>query len=214
MATAVRGSTATTPEARALLAVSREVLQQFAVLIRNSYLHDLTNEVFAEPLKKAEAAPGGIVKTEGSFRLERVGQEFYANGMRIRMEIRSLQTYKYLWEEFNKRELGGFLFEGTPSAKMLSGVLTALASVRSASMGGVEEINQTLTQQGVSNIEALHLAQPRIRLRATSNPTAVSVRSKPINRHWISSGSRSRTSTRPPNSTCARRNARFKSSSI
>ncbi len=155
MATAVGGSTATTPEARALLAVSRDVLQQFAVLIRNSYLHDLTNEVFAEPLKKVEAALGGIVKTEGSFRLERVGQEFYANGMRIRMEIRSLQTYKYLWEEFNKRELGGFLFEGTPNAKMLSGVLTALASVRSASMGGVEEINQTLTQQGVSNIEAL-----------------------------------------------------------
>ncbi|HEX9725394.1 MAG TPA: HD-GYP domain-containing protein [Vicinamibacteria bacterium] len=155
MATSIGSSAAATPEARALLAASRDVLQQFAVLIRNSYLHDLTNEVFAEPLKKLEAALGGIVKTEASFRLERVGQEFYANGMRIRMEIRSLQTYKYLWEELNKRELGGFQFEGTPSPAMLSGLLTALARVRSASMGGVAEVNQALTQQGLTNIQAL-----------------------------------------------------------
>jgi HD-GYP domain-containing protein (c-di-GMP phosphodiesterase class II) len=155
MATGVGTSAAATPEARALLAASREVQQQLAVLIRNSYLHDLTNEVFVEPLKKLEAALGGILKTEGSFRLERVGQEFYANGMRIRMEIRSLQTYKYLWEELNKRELGGFQFQGAPSTTTLSGLLTALSRVRSASMGGVAEVNQTLTQQGLTNIEAL-----------------------------------------------------------
>jgi hypothetical protein len=148
---------ATSPEARAFLAMAREILQQFAVLIRNSYLHDLTNEVFVEPLKKAEAALEWIVKTEGGFRLERVGQEFYANGMRIRMEIRSLQTYKYLWEELNKRDLGGFQFEGAPTTATLSGFLTALSRVRTASMGGLEEVNQTLTQQGITGIQALPL---------------------------------------------------------
>jgi HD-GYP domain-containing protein (c-di-GMP phosphodiesterase class II) len=148
---------ATSPEARAFLAMAREILQQFAVLIRNSYLHDLTNEVFVEPLKKAQAGLEWIVKTEGGFRLERVGQEFYANGMRIRMEIRSLQTYKYLWEELNKRDLGGFQFEGAPTTATLSGFLTALSRVRTASMGGLEEVNQTLTQQGITGIQALPL---------------------------------------------------------
>ena len=105
-------STATTsPEARAFLNLAREIQQHLAVLIRNSYLHDLTNEVFEEPLKKTQAALKSAVNTEGSFRLERMGQEFYVNGMRLRMEIRSLQTYKYLWEELNKRELGGFEFQ-------------------------------------------------------------------------------------------------------
>jgi HD-GYP domain-containing protein (c-di-GMP phosphodiesterase class II) len=148
-------SAATSPEARAFLALAREILQQFAVLIRNSYLHDLTNEVFAEPLKKAQAALDRVVQAEGSFRLERVGQEFYANNMRMRMEIRSLQTYKYLWEELNKRELGGFHFEAAPTTASLSGLLTALARVRSAKMGDIQEINQTLAQQGITNIKAL-----------------------------------------------------------
>lgn len=151
----VRAGAASTPEARAFLASSREVLQQFAVLIRNSYLHDLTNEVFADPLKKAVTALAQIVKTEGNFRLERVGQEFYANGMRIRMEIRSLQTYKYLWEELSKRELGGFQFDGAPTTASLSGLLTALARVRSANLGGVDEVNRTLAQQGATAVEAL-----------------------------------------------------------
>ncbi len=146
---------ATSPEARAFLNLAREIQQHLAVLSRNSYLHDLTNEVFEEPLKKVQAALESAVNTEGGFRLESMGQEFYVNGMRLRMEIRSLQTYKYLWEEFNKRELGGFQFEGVPTTATLSGLLTALARVRSASMGGLEEVNQTLAQQGITDIQAL-----------------------------------------------------------
>ena len=40
------------PEARILLGRARDVLHLLSVLIRNSYLHELTNEVFAEPLEK------------------------------------------------------------------------------------------------------------------------------------------------------------------
>ena len=152
---------ATSPEARAFLNLAREIQQHLAVLIRNSYLHDLTNEVFEEPLKKIQAAIKSAVNTEGSFRLERMGQEFYVNGMRLRMEIRSLQTYKYLWEELNKRELGGFQFDGVPTTATLSGLLTALARVRSASMGGLEEVNQTLAQQGITDIHALPVREAK-----------------------------------------------------
>ena len=42
-----------------------------------------------------------------------------------------------------------------PTTATLSGLLTALARVRSASMGGLEEVNQTLTQQGITDIQAL-----------------------------------------------------------
>ena len=44
------------PEARILLGRARDVLHLLSVLIRNSYLHELTNEVFAEPLEKTNRA--------------------------------------------------------------------------------------------------------------------------------------------------------------
>src|SRR5262245_45606460 len=86
----------TSAEARAFLERSRETLQQLAVLIRNSYLHDLTNQVFEEPLAKLVESISRLVLTEGSFRLERSGEEFFANGNRIRMEFRSLHAYKFV----------------------------------------------------------------------------------------------------------------------
>lgn len=143
------------PEARAFLNLAREVLQQLAVLIRNSYLHDLTNEVFAEPLEKTESALRRIMATEGSFRLERSGQEFYANTVRMRMEIRLLHSYKYVWGELAKRSLGGIQFRRTPSGKSLSAFLTALARVRSANEHHHQTINQSLEEQGVTEIELL-----------------------------------------------------------
>lgn len=146
---------ASSPEARAFLSQTREVLQQIAVLIRNSYLHDLTNEVFTDPLEKAELALREILASEGSLRLERAGQEFFANGMRVRMEIRSLHSYKYVWNELAKRDVGGLSFEGSPSALALSGFLTALARVRAASQDGANTLNTAFDEQGVSEIRAL-----------------------------------------------------------
>jgi HD-GYP domain-containing protein (c-di-GMP phosphodiesterase class II) len=155
----VNGSSMTTvtssPEAREFLNLAREALQQLAVLIRNSYLHDLSNEVFVEPLEKAESALARIIAVEGSFRLERSSQEFYANTMRMRMEIRSLHAYKYVWGELEKRNLGGLHFHAAPSTATLSGFLTVLAGARSGDEGSHQSINDALAERNIKQIEAL-----------------------------------------------------------
>jgi HD-GYP domain-containing protein (c-di-GMP phosphodiesterase class II) len=150
-------ATATTPtsEARVFLSLAREILQQMAVLIRNSYLHDLTNEVFADPLEKAQTALKDVMAVEGSFRLERSGQEFYANSIRVRMEIRNLHAYKYVWNELEKRNLGGFNFESVPSVQELSQFLSVLAETRSATETDDKQINLALQEKGVTRIQAL-----------------------------------------------------------
>ena len=148
-------STTSSPENRAFLTLAREALQQLAVLIRNSYLHDLTNEVFVEPLDKAEAALREIVATERGFRLERSGQEFYANTVRMRMEIRHLHSYKYVWEELAKRNLGGISVDRPPKAASISAFLTALARVRTPSEHAHDVVNKSLDELGVTEIRVL-----------------------------------------------------------
>ena len=90
------------------------------------------------------------------------GPEFYANGMRMRVEIRTLHAYKYVWSEFDKRDIGGLSFEATPSVETLSSLLAALARARSASQGEQDcasAINAALSDEGIRSIEIL---RPRL----------------------------------------------------
>jgi len=149
-----RADSISSGETQAFVALGREALQQLAVLIRNSYLHDLSNEVFVEPLDKAHRALERILGSEGRFRLERTGEEFYVNGVRVRMELKTLQSYKYLLDELEKRDVGGFAFEPPASRDAFRGLLSVLARVRS-SEDGVASVNSLLAEAGVTGIQAL-----------------------------------------------------------
>src|SRR3990172_6197909 len=148
----------TSAEARAFLERSRETLQQLAVLIRNSYLHDLSNQVFEEPLEKLVQSISQLVLTEGSFRLERSGEEFFANGNRIRMEFRSLHAYKYVLNELGKRGVGGISFESRATVPAVTAFLEVFCR---AGEGENEEgslldrLNRELVEREVKGIKLL-----------------------------------------------------------
>lgn len=145
-------------EARAFLERSRETLQQLAVLIRNSYLHDLSNQVFEEPLEKLVKSISQLVLTEGSFRLECFEEEFFANGNRIRMEFRSLHAYKYVLNELGKRSVGGISFDSRPTVPSVTAFLEVFCRARE---GETEEgslldrLNEELIEREVKGINLL-----------------------------------------------------------
>ncbi len=147
----------TSAEARAFLERSRETLQQLAVLIRNSYLHDLTNQVFEEPLAKLVQSITQLVLTEGSFRLEGFGEEFFANGTRIRMEFRSLNAYKYVLNELGKRGVGGIYFESRPTVASVSAFLEVFSRARDDGGEGhlLDRLNDELVEREVKGIKLL-----------------------------------------------------------
>ena len=148
----------TSAEARAFLERSRETLQQLAVLIRNSHLHDLSNQVFEEPLEKLVKSISQLVLTEGSFRLECFGEEFFANGNRIRMEFRSLHAYKYVLNELGKRSVGGISFDDRPTVASVTAFLEVFCRARE---GETEEgslldrLNEELVEREVKGINLL-----------------------------------------------------------
>lgn len=148
----------TSAEARAFLERSRETLQQLAVLIRNSHLHDLSNQVFEEPLEKLVKSISQLVLTEGSFRLECSGEEFFANGNRIRMEFRSLHAYKYVLNELGKRNVGGISFDNRPTVASVTAFLEVFCRARE---GETEEgslldrLNEELVEREVKGITLL-----------------------------------------------------------
>ena len=133
---------------------ARDALQQIAVLLRNSYSHNLGNQVFEEPLEKLDETLGRLLKSEGQFRLELSEEEVFANGVRLRMEIKTLHSYKYVISELRKRDIGGISFS-RPSIESLSELLEVLAKVRIAPEGGIGALNAMLTERKASAIELL-----------------------------------------------------------
>ena len=157
MATATSFAGTSSADNRAFLEQSREALHQLAVLLRNSYLHDLSNQVFEEPLGKLEKAIARLLMGEGRFRLERSGEEFFANGNRLRMEIKNLHAYKYVLHELDKRGLGGIAFVARPTIESLSGFLEVFAATRESDDGGslALALNQALHERDVHGIDLL-----------------------------------------------------------
>jgi len=148
-------------DSRLFLDRARDTLQQLAVLLRNSYRHDLGNQVFEEPLTKLEEVLGRLLQSEGRFHLERVGEELFANSVRLRMEIKTLHAYKYVLSELEKRDIGGIAFESPPSLESLAQLLEALSRNRAAdtnsssSLDILSLVNTELAERGISGIELL-----------------------------------------------------------
>lgn len=158
-------TSATALDSRVFLDRSRDAVQHLAVLLRNSYLHDLSNQVFEEPLGKLEQVLGRLLQGEGRFRLERGGEELFANGVRLRMEIRTLHSYKYVLAELQKRGIGGIAFESLPSVETLNGLLEVLSRHRSADRDDesaphvLNVINQALSERAIASIKLLDLRE-------------------------------------------------------
>ncbi len=152
------GRGAATAQGRVFQDLAREVIQLLAVLMRNATLHDPNNEVFREPMSRLRELLEPVIAGEGRFDLECVGADFFANGTRIRMQIKNLHIYKYVSAQILERGLGGLRFTAAPEARSLVGLLQALALVRASdAKKPVEVFNQQLESTGAQDIEALVL---------------------------------------------------------
>ena len=146
---------AASPEARALLDLARNAVQQLVVLIRNSQLYDPSNKVFVEPIKRIRSTVQEAIELERKFDLEIDGFEVFVNGIRVRVDLRNLHLFKYFIEELTRRGLGGVGFLAAPDTQALGIFLGLLAGAPDDSKDHASEFNRRLTEAGATGILAL-----------------------------------------------------------
>lgn len=151
---------ASSAEARALSERVVEVLHHLAVVIRNSHFHDLSNEVFREPLDRLCGALGWILDHESELRLERVGSELFANRQRVRMALSSSMSYRMVVEELSAKGLGGIVVERGASEHdiraLVAGLAAAPANGHAEGGGdGSDPLNRSLAALGVVKLRSL-----------------------------------------------------------
>jgi HD-GYP domain-containing protein (c-di-GMP phosphodiesterase class II) len=145
---------ASSPEARALLDLARVAVLQTVVMIRNSQLYDPSNMVFDEPIKRTQSAVQAAIELEGKLDLEIDGFEVFANGIRVRFDLRTVHLFRYFVEELTRRGLGGVGFSAAPDARAFEIFLGLLAGAPD-SKDHTPEFNRRLNEAGAIGILAL-----------------------------------------------------------
>lgn len=91
--------------------LSKELLNQLAVMVKTSQLHDPSNVAVKSSIEKfvalVEAAISG-----GPLMVELVGEYFYSNGSRIKYSMELIVNFEFLMREFKKHAMGSLAFNG------------------------------------------------------------------------------------------------------
>ncbi|HAM53392.1 MAG TPA: hypothetical protein DCP92_22865 [Nitrospiraceae bacterium] len=85
---------------------ARDIINQFAVIIRNAHIHDPNNVAVLTAIDRLIATVNPSLDSATSLHLELIGEFFYLNEARIRYPMEYLLNFDFLVREFKRRGLG------------------------------------------------------------------------------------------------------------
>ena len=88
--------------------MSRAIVSGLYMLIRNVKLYDPDNAIFVKPLETFRESVNLLIRSEGNLNLQAAGESFYLNNMLVRMDLKSADNNRYLIQEFERVDIGGF----------------------------------------------------------------------------------------------------------
>lgn len=86
----------------------KQAISTLFMLVRNVKMHDPDNAIFAQPLENLRQAINTIVAIDGQFQLNAIGTTIYINGKQLKLDFSALDNIRYLTEQFEEKDVGGF----------------------------------------------------------------------------------------------------------
>lgn len=89
---------------------AHDMINQFSIVLKTGHFHNIENDAVVEAIVKLRDIINPFIKSEGSLKIELLGEFFYVNGNRIRYPLECLLNFDYMAEEFRKKEIGSVKF--------------------------------------------------------------------------------------------------------
>ncbi|MBN2494627.1 MAG: hypothetical protein JXR96_08570 [Deltaproteobacteria bacterium] len=96
---------------RKLQVMGRNLLNSLFMLVRNVKLYDPDNAIFRNPIDKCVEIFNTIISSEGNIDIQTAGDAFYLNNMLLRVDLQAVDNVKYLSQEFQRCNVGGFVLD-------------------------------------------------------------------------------------------------------
>ncbi|MCX5717995.1 MAG: HD domain-containing protein [Nitrospirae bacterium] len=140
-----------------VFAEPKTIVNQLAVIIRTSAIHDPGNIAVTTAIDKFIAATNPLIASERELVLELGGEFFYLNETRIRYSLEYLPNFDFLIREFRKRGLGSIVFRDVLKSQDVQNFLRAFTASAS-SLEPFETLAEELTDVkslGVGNLRKI-----------------------------------------------------------
>jgi len=111
---------------------AKDIVNQLAVIIRTSAIHDPGNIAVTTAIEKFIAITNPLILSEGELLLELGGEFFYLNEARIRYPLEYLPNFDFLVREFKKRGLGSIVFRDALKSEDMQSFLRAFIASASS----------------------------------------------------------------------------------
>jgi HD-GYP domain-containing protein (c-di-GMP phosphodiesterase class II) len=134
--------------------VSKDVINQLAVVIKTSQLHDPTNVAVVKSLEKIIKLVNWMV-SNGPITIELVGDYFYVNEARIKISMEQLVNFDYLVREFKKHNLGSISFAGPIDVNEIQTFLKLFIS------SSFSEEPFAELEDGMEEVKSINVGKPR-----------------------------------------------------
>ncbi len=133
----------------------KNIINTFAVIIRNAQIHDLNNIAVKNAVEKFMSILNPITAKQGFLTLDLIGEFFFINQARIRYSMEFLLNFDFLSREFRKRRLGGITFNYPVTPQDLQAFLSLFIS-----SAFTEKPFEALSE-GIRNIVSIDVGPPK-----------------------------------------------------
>ena len=135
--------------------IFRDIINQFAVIIRTAQIHDPGNIAVLAAIDRLLSYVNPLTANNNVLNLELVGEFFYANEMRIRYSMEYLINFDLLTREFRKRGLGSIAITRALTVEDIQVFLKAFLSCV------FSDEPLSLLSEGISGTDSLHVGPLR-----------------------------------------------------
>ncbi len=119
-------------DSRELIKHAKEIVHNFAVILRSAQIHDTTNVAVVSSINKFVTMVNYLIKLEGAISVELVGEYFFVNDNRVKIPSEYIAGFEYLIKEFIARGLGSVTFNEPVNSQDIQLLVKAFIASASA----------------------------------------------------------------------------------
>ncbi len=140
-------------DAKAVQRAAVDLLIKFHIVYKIAKLYEPNNAILQEQSRLMFEALSSVIATGGQAAFSVRQGALFMNGVRIRFVLQNYSIFKFLLEEFRKREIAGIRFREGLTLDSLVRFMAVLAKKEKKAHTTFEELNAEVEEAGIEGVE-------------------------------------------------------------
>ena len=140
----------------------KNLINQLFMLIKTVQSHDVNNMAFLTPLEDFIAGINHFMESAGPFTIEGIEDNIFINEEKVKTDISTFSSFKFILEEFEKKNISGITFLSTTNSEEQKDFFAIFAGQYDKNKIDYEKLNDLLASKNIASIQFLEKRQKKL----------------------------------------------------